>query len=144
MIHLWLPTEDLLYNHYALLTPADVYERFVETIGAYNTLEDFNKDYKDPEILMERYIFSQEEFTPQKINTVVKQLVKKLNDSGYSVSYENVKPLLRKLKIKERRHLVVETPKGFVQFMTEDFRQKIDSPLTHKLSYETLPRFENK
>ena len=144
MVHLWLPVEDLLYNHYTLLTPADVYERFVKTIGAYNRFENNNKDYKDPEILMEHYIFSQEEFTPQKLNTVAKQLVKNLNDSGYFVSYEKVKPLLRKLKIKEKRHLVVETPKGFVQFMTGKFRQKIDSPLSHRLSYETLPKFEVK
>ena len=140
----WSPSE-LRYNGYALLTSEEVYKHFEDTLRAYNHLEEkYLQNYSDPEILSECQEFSQEDFRFSNIDALFNKWISKFRDLGYVLSYRNIKPLIHKLKFKERRHLIVETPKGFIQFKAAHFRATMESPFFHAISYEILPKLEVK
>ncbi|MCR5661836.1 MAG: hypothetical protein K6G50_06880 [bacterium] len=140
----WWPIEDFRYNNYTLLTPENICQHFDETLADYNDLEDYDENYAEPEILNDMFEFSEETFSSFNIDSLINQWISKFTDLGYLISYESIKPLIENLRIDEKRHLIVETPKGFIQFKARRFKESERGSYFNALSYEILPKLEVK
>ena len=68
---------------------------------------------------------------------------------GYAISCEKIKPLIKTSqqaptwRIDRRRHLIVETPKGFIQFRVSMYKE-LRGPYLYRMSYEILPKMKDR
>ncbi len=131
--------EDYRNNGFAMLSPDDVCKRFYETIDAYARLSESDIYFVDPEILYETTSFA-----PNRFNELNDEIKRRIDNEvqcfDNSISYDDVKPLTDNLRFGEKRHLIVETDKGFFQFATAAYIGGKNNIERQNIRYEFLPK----
>ncbi len=121
----WWSYEDYGANDFTMLTSKEVSQHFDDAIGAYNVLEDTDPHYTEPTILEDCKGITDESFTSENINKVFDSWNSRFfTNLGFSIYSNDIAPLIDNLSFKERRHLIVEKPQGFVQLHTAPFESK--------------------
>ena len=136
----WWSHEDYGANDYTLLTSKEVSQHFDDAICAYNDLEETDPHYTEPTILEDCKGITDDSFTSENINKVFDSWNNRFfTDLGFRITSNDITPLIDNLSFKERRHLIVEKPQGFVQFQTAPFESK-KHRIVQDFWFQYLPR----